>query len=58
MEMSCGGCSGAVERALKRMQGVQSVKCSLESQTVQVAADLPRTVLYEAIKKTGKKVEM
>lgn len=58
VSMSCGGCSGAVERVLKKLQGVKSYEVSLESQTATVIAD--ESLLYEqvlkTIAKTGKKV--
>ncbi|KAE8147100.1 hypothetical protein BDV25DRAFT_40498 [Aspergillus avenaceus] len=56
--MSCGGCSGAVERVLKKLEGVKSFDVSLDSQTATVVTELP--VSYETvlatIKKTGKTV--
>ncbi|PYH81738.1 heavy metal transport/detoxification protein [Aspergillus uvarum CBS 121591] len=56
--MSCGGCSGAVERVLKKLEGVKSFDVSLESQTATVVTDA--SVSYETvlatIKKTGKTV--
>ncbi|PYI35062.1 heavy metal transport/detoxification protein [Aspergillus indologenus CBS 114.80] len=56
--MSCGGCSGAVERVLKKLEGVKSFDVSLESQTATVVTD--SSVSYETvlatIKKTGKTV--
>ncbi|KAJ5684804.1 heavy metal ion transporter [Penicillium sp. IBT 18751x] len=58
VSMSCGGCSGAVERVLKRLEGVKSFDVNLESQTALVTAE--STVSYDtvlaAIKKTGKQV--
>ncbi|EPZ35870.1 TPR-like protein [Rozella allomycis CSF55] len=33
--MSCSGCSNAVQKALNRLQGIQSVDISLEDQTVK-----------------------
>jgi len=57
--MSCGGCSGAVERVLKKLDGVESYNVSLESQTAEiVAADsLDYDTVLEKIKKTGKTVK-
>ncbi|KAH7389583.1 heavy metal-associated domain-containing protein [Phaeosphaeria sp. MPI-PUGE-AT-0046c] len=57
--MSCGGCSGAVERVLKKLDGVESYNVSLETQTAEiVAADsLDYETVLEKIKKTGKKVK-
>ncbi|MCJ1246097.1 Cytosolic copper metallochaperone [Trapelia coarctata] len=56
--MSCGGCSGAVERVLKKMDGIKSYKVSLESQTAEITAapEVGYEAVLEKIKKTGKKV--
>lgn len=56
--MSCGGCSGAVERVLKKLDGVKSYDVSLDSQTATVVADaaLPYDTVLATIKKTGKTV--
>lgn len=55
--MSCGGCSGAVTRALSKMDGLKSYDVDLEKQEVVVR---PTTATYEdvleKIKKTGKAV--
>ncbi|KAF2461727.1 putative iron/copper transporter Atx1 [Lineolata rhizophorae] len=58
VSMSCGGCSGAVERVLKKLDGVKSYNVSLDSQTAEiVAADsLDYDTVLATIKKTGKKV--
>ncbi|KAK3714168.1 Cytosolic copper metallochaperone [Vermiconidia calcicola] len=56
--MTCGGCSGAVERVLKRMDGVKSFDVSLETQTANITTDdsVDYDTLLEKIKKTGKTV--
>ncbi|PLW06079.1 hypothetical protein PCANC_07466 [Puccinia coronata f. sp. avenae] len=56
--MSCSGCSGAVERALKKQEGVSKIDISLETQTVLVSASPPATfdVVREKIAKTGKTI--
>ncbi|KAF2720762.1 putative iron/copper transporter Atx1 [Polychaeton citri CBS 116435] len=56
--MTCGGCSGAVERVLKKLDGVKSFDVSLDSQTANVVAEdsLDYATVLEKIKKTGKKV--
>jgi len=56
--MSCGGCSGAVERVLKKLDGVKSYNVSLETQTADVTTDeqLAYETVLEKIKKTGKTV--
>ncbi|KAK4122795.1 hypothetical protein N657DRAFT_574759 [Parathielavia appendiculata] len=58
VSMSCGGCSGAVERVLKKLEGVQKYEVSLETQTATVFADesLPYEKVLRTIAKTGKKV--
>ncbi|CAN3354887.1 copper chaperone Atx1p [Diutina catenulata] len=56
--MSCGGCSGAIERVLNKTEGVQSVKTDLETQLVDVETDdsVSYDTVLEKISKTGKKV--
>ncbi|KXG51655.1 Heavy metal-associated domain, HMA [Penicillium griseofulvum] len=56
--MTCGGCSGAVERVLKKLEGVKTFDVSLETQTVNVTTEptLSYDAVLEKIKKTGKAV--
>ncbi|KAB2579048.1 putative iron copper transporter protein [Lasiodiplodia theobromae] len=56
--MTCGGCSGAVDRVLKKLDGVKSHTVSLETQTAEVTAadSLDYDTVLNTIKKTGKKV--
>ncbi|KAJ5808915.1 hypothetical protein N7474_010184 [Penicillium riverlandense] len=56
--MTCGGCSGAVERVLKKLDGVKEFDVSLESQTatVNTGPDVSYETVLEKIKKTGKTV--
>ncbi|KAH8880038.1 hypothetical protein GQ53DRAFT_833577 [Thozetella sp. PMI_491] len=58
VSMSCGGCSGAVDRVLKKLDGVKSHEVSLESQTATVIAEpsLSYDKVLQTIAKTGKKV--
>ncbi|KAJ2778945.1 Cytosolic copper metallochaperone, partial [Coemansia interrupta] len=51
--MSCGGCSGAVERALKA-KGVEQYTTDLKTQKVTVTTVKPLAEVEEIIKKTGK----
>jgi copper chaperone len=39
VQMSCGGCSGAVTRILKKQEGVEGVEANLETQMVTVQCD-------------------
>ncbi|PNS14867.1 Metal homeostasis factor ATX1 [Sphaceloma murrayae] len=57
--MSCGGCSGAVERVLKKLDGVKSYEVSLEKQTAHIVTEdsLDYATVLEKIKKTGKQVK-
>ncbi|KAI9493391.1 hypothetical protein BDB00DRAFT_823860 [Zychaea mexicana] len=59
VEMSCSGCSNAVNRALLRLEGVEeeNIDINLDKQTVYVKTDLPREKVLETIKKTGKTVK-
>ncbi|PWW74977.1 hypothetical protein C7212DRAFT_205584 [Tuber magnatum] len=56
--MSCGGCSGAVDRSLKKLDGVEDLKIDLGTQTVKVTTNdsLKYEDVLEQITKTGKKV--
>ncbi|MBW0477409.1 hypothetical protein O181_017124 [Austropuccinia psidii MF-1] len=58
VKMSCTGCSGAVERALKSQEGISKIEVSLEAQTVLVTAAPPATfdVVREKIANTGKTI--
>ncbi|MCJ1374296.1 Cytosolic copper metallochaperone [Loxospora ochrophaea] len=58
VSMSCGGCSGAVERVLKKLDGVKTYDVSLETQTADVVTEpsLEYEQVLEKIKKTGKTV--
>ncbi|KAG0124730.1 hypothetical protein HOY82DRAFT_180031 [Tuber indicum] len=56
--MSCGGCSGAVDRSLKKLEGVEDLNIDLDTKIVKVTTN--DTLKYEdvlaQITKTGKKV--
>lgn len=55
--MSCSGCSGAVDRALGRLDGVENKEVSLEKQTVFVQSEnLSLQEVEATIAKTGKKI--
>ncbi|KAK4139146.1 uncharacterized protein C8A04DRAFT_16121 [Dichotomopilus funicola] len=58
VSMSCGGCSGAVDRVLKKLDGVKHYEVSLAEQTATVVAEssLPYEKVLRTIAKTGKKV--
>ncbi|EIN07322.1 copper chaperone taha [Punctularia strigosozonata HHB-11173 SS5] len=56
VKMTCGGCSGAVNRVLAKTEGISSYDVSLEKQEVLVTGTIPYDDLLEKIKKTGKEV--
>lgn len=58
VSMSCGGCSGAVNRVLGKLDGVKSYDVSLDTQTATIVAapELTYETVLQTIKKTGKKV--
>ncbi|THH11575.1 hypothetical protein EW146_g7991 [Bondarzewia mesenterica] len=56
VKMTCTGCSGAVERVLKKSEGISSYEISLEKQEVLVKGTIPYDDLLATIKKTGKEV--
>jgi len=39
VNMTCGGCSGVVERLLMQMDGVSKVECNIDENSVAVTAD-------------------
>ncbi|KAK2592955.1 Cytosolic copper metallochaperone [Conoideocrella luteorostrata] len=54
--MTCGGCSGAVNRVLDKLEGVDSYDVSLENQSAKVVTALPYETVLAKIAKTGKKI--
>lgn len=56
VSMSCGGCSGAIDRVLKKLDGIESYEVSLENQTAKVVTNLPYEDVLTKIAMTGKKV--
>ncbi|KAL0946859.1 hypothetical protein HGRIS_013026 [Hohenbuehelia grisea] len=56
VKMTCSGCSGAVDRVLKKTEGVSSYDISLEKQEVIVKGSIPYEELLAKIQKTGKEV--
>ena len=56
--MMCTGCSGAVERVLGKMEGVQSFDVNLETQKVTVVGTVTQEEVVAKIAKTGKTVEL
>ncbi|GAA5858189.1 hypothetical protein JCM1840_001078 [Sporobolomyces johnsonii] len=55
--MTCSGCSGAIERVLKKTEGISSYDISLEKQEVIVKTSVPYDDILAKIKKTGKEVK-
>ena len=58
--MTCGGCSGAVTKALTKAQkdgaGIDNFSVDLPSQIVEVTGDISQADLTAKIAKTGKQV--
>ena len=58
LTLSCSGCSGAVNRALSKLEGLSSYNVDLEKQTADVYTDhVSYEDVLEKIKKTGKEVK-
>lgn len=56
--MTCSGCSGAVEKVLKKLgDAIEKVDIDLDNRTVTIESDLPKEQLEETLKKTGKDVK-
>ncbi|TGO81963.1 hypothetical protein BPOR_0960g00010 [Botrytis porri] len=58
ISMSCGGCSGAVDRVLKKLDGVRAYEVDLAGQTATVIGkpELEFYTVLEKIANTGKKI--
>ncbi|XP_037031638.1 copper transport protein ATOX1 [Bradysia coprophila] len=55
VEMTCGGCSSAVQRVLGKLgDKIEDVNIDLDARTVAVKSSMPAEELLEVIKKTGK----
>ncbi|KAJ8101724.1 hypothetical protein POJ06DRAFT_266336 [Lipomyces tetrasporus] len=56
--MSCSGCSGAVNRVLSKLDGVNDIKITLEDQKVVVKTSdsVSYDTVLNQIKKSGKQV--
>ncbi|KAH6604896.1 antioxidant and metal homeostasis factor [Trichoderma cornu-damae] len=54
--MTCGGCSGAIDRVLKKLDGVESYDVDLKNQHATVVTALPYEVVLGKLAKTGKKI--
>ncbi|OIV98827.1 hypothetical protein TanjilG_08483 [Lupinus angustifolius] len=53
--MSCQGCSGAVNRVLGKLEGVESYDIDLKEQKVTVKGNVEPETVLQAVAKTGKK---
>ncbi|XP_034935322.1 copper transport protein ATOX1 [Chelonus insularis] len=56
VEMTCEGCSNAVERVLGKKTGIDNIKIDLPNKKVFVTSSLPKEEILETLKKTGKNV--
>ncbi|KZP19450.1 hypothetical protein FIBSPDRAFT_955338 [Athelia psychrophila] len=61
VKMTCSGCSGAIDRVLKKLKDVpeptvQDYTVDLDKQLVNVTGTIPYEDLLAKIKKTGKEV--
>nr|BAU71123.1 copper chaperone [Parachlorella kessleri] len=53
-EVALKGCSGAVQRVLNKMEGVQSVDIDMAQQKVVVKGNVEPQKVLETVAKTGK----
>jgi len=56
VKMTCGGCSGAVNRALSKAENIETYNVDLDTQEVVVKGSASYDYVYEKIKKTGKEI--
>lgn len=54
--MTCSGCTGAVERVVRRIAGVRDVRVTLEGGRVEIDGDPDRAAVEAAIRKAGYEV--
>lgn len=54
VEMTCEGCSGAVNRVLKKLAGVETIDIDMAAQRVAVTGTASMEAMLAAIQKTGK----
>ncbi|XP_012223625.2 copper transport protein ATOX1 [Linepithema humile] len=54
VEMTCEGCSNAVENVLKKKTAIEDFKIDLQGKKVSVTTGLSSDEILETIKKTGK----
>lgn len=54
--MACSHCQAAVEKALKEVAGVESVRVELANKEVTVTGSAPREQLVRAVEKAGYEV--
>ncbi|CAH1266928.1 ATOX1 [Branchiostoma lanceolatum] len=54
VEMTCEGCSGAVNRVLGKKEGVEKFDVDLPGKKVFVTTSLTSDEILETLKKTGK----
>ncbi|KAK7275590.1 hypothetical protein RIF29_16709 [Crotalaria pallida] len=56
--MSCQGCAGAVNRALGKLEGVESFDIDLKEQKVTVKGSVEPETVLQTVSKTGKKTAL
>lgn len=57
VEMTCEGCSTAVQNVLNKKEGVTDVNIDLQGKKVYVTSTLSSDEVLQVIKKTGKACE-
>ena len=56
--MSCGHCTGSVDRALRAVAGVVSCSVDLDTKLARVGGNVAANILVDAVEATGKKTEL
>ncbi|KYM97465.1 Copper transport protein ATOX1, partial [Cyphomyrmex costatus] len=54
VEMTCEGCSTAVQNVLRKKAGIDDIKIDLPEKKVSVTTALDSNEILETLKKTGK----
>uniref|UniRef100_A0A6A7G6A2 Superoxide dismutase copper chaperone n=1 Tax=Hirondellea gigas TaxID=1518452 RepID=A0A6A7G6A2_9CRUS len=58
VEMNCNDCVQLVRKTLDNTAGISAFQIDLEQQTVVIEGSLPPSQLYEALAKSGKRVQL
>ncbi|MCI7605702.1 MAG: cation transporter, partial [Spirochaetales bacterium] len=56
--MSCAACQSTVEKAVKKVEGVESVSVSLLTSSMSVEGSADKSAVFKAVEKAGYKASV